>query len=134
MNDVLARTASNFNTSVSELRQASRTAAPAVNAVGMNIEQAVVILGYLGNVGFKGAAAGTVLEMLLLKLTSPSPNAAEILAQLGVSVLDSEGNFLGLVPILNYLTVTKICLAEAVGIFGEEVASAAIVLMDALFS
>ena len=62
VNDVLAMAASKSNTSVSELGQALRTAAPAANAVGMSIEQAVAALGGLANAGFKGAMAGTALE------------------------------------------------------------------------
>ena len=129
VNDVLAMAASKSNTSVSELGQALRTAAPAANAVGMSIEQAVAALGGLANAGFKGAMAGTALKMMLVKLTSPSKEAAETLAQLGVSVLDSEGNFRGLIPILNDLAATNLGLAEAADIFGEEAAAAAIALM-----
>ena len=129
VNDVLAMAASKSNTSVSELGQALRTAAPAANAVGMSIEQAVAALGGLANAGFKGAMAGTALKMMLVKLTSPSKEAAETLAQLGVSVLDSEGNFRGLIPILKDLAGTNLGLAEAASIFGEEAAAAAIALI-----
>ena len=111
------------------LAMAGLKAKEAIAALPGALRLAVAALGGLANAGFKGAMAGTALKMMLVKLTSPSKEAAEPLAQLGVSALDSEGNFRGLIPILNDLAATNLVLAEAADIFGEEAAAAAIALM-----
>lgn len=95
VNDVLAFTANNSNTTIQELGEAFKAAGPIAKTLGVEFEEVFSVLGQLANNGIKASAAGTSLKNILLDLTSDSPQAQEALERLGVSIKDQDGNFVG---------------------------------------
>lgn len=103
MVDQMAKTASSTNTSVAQLGEGMLTiGATAKNLKGGTAELSTA-LGILANNGIKGARGGTLLRNVILSLQTPTDKAADMLAQLGVSVYDSEGNMRSLNDILGDL-------------------------------
>lgn len=90
--DEMAKTAQKSNTSVAQLGEATLTCAGTVKMSGMSLETMNAELGVLANNGIKGAEGGTHLRNIILSLTSPTDKASAALKNLGISVLDSQGN------------------------------------------
>jgi len=88
----MAKTSQKSNTSVSQLGEATLTVAGTAKMANMSLETMNTELGILANNGIKGAEGGTHLRNIILSLTSPTDKAAEALSNLGINVLDSEGN------------------------------------------
>lgn len=90
--DQLAKSATETNTSVSQLGEAILTVGgTAANLAGGTAELNTA-LGILATSGIKGAEGGTHLRNMLLSLQSPTDEAAKQLDKLGVSVYDAQGN------------------------------------------
>ena len=90
--DEMAKTSQKSNTSVSQLGEATLTVAGTAKIANMSLETMNTELGILANNGIKGAEGGTHLRNIILSLTSPTDKAAEALSNLGINVLDSQGN------------------------------------------
>lgn len=63
-------------------------------------------LGILADNGVKGAEGGTALRNIILSLTAPTDTAARKMKELGLEVLDAEGNMRPLNDIFNDLNGT----------------------------
>lgn len=98
--DVVAKTASNSNTSVEQLMAAFLNVGPAVSRLGIPVTEAAAALGILANNGLKGEEAGTKLNSILTRLTAQSKPAIAAWDSIGVSVYDSQGKFRGLTTVL----------------------------------
>lgn len=57
-----------------------------------SLNELVVALGLLANRGLRGSDAGTSLKTMLMRLTAPTDDAAELMASLGLRVFDASGN------------------------------------------
>jgi len=104
MVDQMARTASRSNTSVEQLGDAILTVGGTAKYMAGGTEQINTVLGVLADNGIKGSEAGTHLRNMLLKLSSPTEEAAALLDSLGVSAFDADGkmrDFSELFPELN---------------------------------
>lgn len=106
---------------------------PAAN-LGVSIEEATGAIALLAKSGIVGEKAGTSLRGMLASLTSPSDVAKKKMAELGISVFDAEGKFIGLEGVAGQLQERMVSLtdaqrADALGrIFGNEQLQAANVL------
>lgn len=90
--DQMATTASNSNTSVSQLGEAILTVGATAKQLAGGTTELNTVLGILADNGTKGAEGGTRLRNIILALGSPIDKAKEELDALGVSAYDSEGN------------------------------------------
>lgn len=90
--DEMAKTSQKSNTSVSQLGEATLTVAGTAKMANMSLETMNTELGILANNGIKGAEGGTHLRNIILSLTSPTDEASKALSNLGINVLDSQGN------------------------------------------
>lgn len=108
-NNILVGTFTNSNTSLGELGEAMKVAAPVAKSLGANIVETSAALGILGNAGIKGTDAGTGLKRILIGLAGTSPKAKKALDLMGVSMetLSKEG----LVGVIRQLEIAK----EAMG-------------------
>lgn len=100
VSDVLAATAANSNTNVTQLGEAMKEAAPIAKVAGISFEETAAAIGVLGNVGIQGTKAGTTLKAIFTKLAAPSARASKIMKAWNVTVLDSSGKFKTLENIL----------------------------------
>jgi TP901 family phage tail tape measure protein len=125
VNDVIAKTATSANTSVTDLFEAIKDGGPVATTAGASLETFASLAGTLANAGIKGSRAGTTLKNTFLSIAAPSTSAAKILKRLSVSTQDADGNMLDIVETLDSLnkaldglgTAERSAILE--GIFGK---------------
>jgi len=101
--DVLTKAMTTANTDLGMLGAAMKFVGPIAKTAGVQFEELVAAIQLLSNAGIQGEMAGTTLRGAILALTSPSKEAADTLAELGVRVLDSQGNVRSLADIIGDL-------------------------------
>lgn len=94
--DMLAQTSRKSNTDVDKLGEAFLTVGGRLRDLGVDLDEGAAALGILANNGIKGTAAGRGLNAILTNLTAPTGRAKEAMEQLGISVFDSSGEFIGI--------------------------------------
>ena len=89
--DVLAKTSTKSNTTVSMLGESFKYVAPVAGAMGYKVEDVNVALGLMANRGIKASSAGTSLRTLLTNMAKPTDAMAGAMEELGVSLETSDG-------------------------------------------
>ncbi|MCQ2052256.1 MAG: phage tail tape measure protein [Bacteroidaceae bacterium] len=101
VSDVMAKTASTANTSLTDMFEAIKYAGPGFTAAGQSAETLSAAIGALANAGIKGSSAGTALQAVFTELAKGKKQ--DILAGYGISIADAEGNFLNLYDIISQI-------------------------------
>lgn len=104
--DKLAKTSQKSNTSVAQLGEAILTVGGTAKVLAGGTTELNAALGILADNGVKGAEGGTALRNIILSLTAPTDTAARKMKELGLEVLDAEGNMRPLNDIFNDLNGT----------------------------
>ena len=94
--DVLAAGAGKAMGSVEDLAQGLKFVGPIAASMGVSIEETTGVLALFAQQGIIGEQAGTSLRGMLSSLTSPSSQARREIEALGISLYDSNGDFMGL--------------------------------------
>ncbi len=94
--DVLAKGASQANTTVPQLANAIGYAGQYAKDAGLDIEQLTGVLDVLAQSGMRGERAGTALRNIFAQLQDPASNAAKELDKLGIKTDDLAGVIDGL--------------------------------------
>ncbi|QCR39672.1 phage tail tape measure protein [Microbacterium sp. SGAir0570] len=94
--DVLAAGAGKAMGSVEDLANGLKFVGPVAAAMGVSLEETTGVLAMFAQQGIIGEQAGTSLRGVLSSLTSPSAQARKEIERLGLTIYDSQGNFLGL--------------------------------------
>ncbi|WP_025026682.1 phage tail tape measure protein [Caldalkalibacillus mannanilyticus] len=134
--DVLAKTMTSSNTNIEQLGYAMKYVAPIASNAGLSLEETAAAVGKLSDAGIQGEMAGTTLRAILLRLISPSAEAAKLMNELGFSITDANGKMLELPQIISNaerafsgLTETQ-RLEYAATIAGTEAASGFLTLLS----
>lgn len=98
--DVLTKTFTSSNTSLTSLGDSLKFAAPIARNMGFSIEETAAAVGKMGDSGIQGTLAGTAIRGAFLALAGPSDKAAGLMKELGIEVSDSAGNMFGMEQIL----------------------------------
>lgn len=128
--DIFARTATSTNTTIENLGETMKYAAPAANAFGLSLSEATTIAGMMANAGIKGSMAGTALRTSLLQMASPTKSASKAMADLNLSFADSNGKMKDMKTIVKDLGTAFAGLSEqqklqyAEDLFGKQASSA----------
>ena len=104
MVDQMAAASSKSNTSVAQLGEAILTVGGTAQYMAGGTQELNTVLGVLADNGIKGSEGGTHLRNMLLKLSAPTADATKLLNNLGVQVVDAQGNmrsFTQIFPELN---------------------------------
>lgn len=101
--DVLAAASSNANTNVSMLGESFKYVAPVAGSLGYSAEDTAVALGLMANSGIKASQSGTALRTMLTNMANPTDKMASAMLQLGVSLVDDEGNMKSLMDVMEDL-------------------------------
>lgn len=136
--DVLTTTVNRSAVEMTDLGDSLKYVAPVARATGQSMESMLAALGLMGNVGVKGAQAGTTLRTALVRLTAPTTKSAKALADLGITGNELRGPK-GLLPLPEILA--KIVRgaqgmdkgtrnAAIAAIFGREALSGMIAMID----
>lgn len=135
--DLLAAGAGKAMGSVEDLANGLKFVGPVANAMGVSLEETTGVMALFAQQGIIGEQAGTSLRGVLASLTSPSVQARKEIERLGLTMYDSQGNFLGLENAageLNaaYATMDGASRDASLGvIFGRETVTAATALYRA---
>ena len=101
--DKMAKTSQKSNTSVAQLGEAILTVGGTAKTMSGGVTEMNTCLGILADNGIKGAEGGTALRNIILSLSAPTSKAAKTMKQLGVEVLDANGNMRPMNDIFNDL-------------------------------
>ena len=111
--DVLAQASSNANTNVGMMGETFKYVAPVAGAMGYSAEDVATAIGLMANSGIKASQAGTSLRTILTRMAKPTKEVQTAMDQLGVSVIDSDGNMKSLHEIMDDLRSGFSGLSEA---------------------
>jgi TP901 family phage tail tape measure protein len=98
--DSIAVAASSSNTTVEDLGEAMKFVGPLAAQVGVSLDETMASLMVLSNAGLSGELGGTGLRNVLLRMIEPTAEAKAALDDLGVTLMDMQGNMLPMVDIL----------------------------------
>ena len=134
--DLLAAGAGKAQGSVKDLGMALNQTGLVAASTGLTIEETTGGLAAFASAGLVGSDAGTSMKTMLQRLTPQSKEAAEKMAELGISAYDSSGHFIGLSKFAENLKTSMADLTPearnaAMGIiFGSDAVRAANVLYE----
>jgi len=94
--DLLAAGAGKAQGSVHDLGMALNQTGLVAASTGLTIEETTGGLAAFASAGLIGSDAGTSMKTMLQRLTPQSKEAADKMAELGISAYDAAGNFIGL--------------------------------------
>ena len=99
-------------TTVPQLVDAMRDAAPAAKAAGVSINDTAAIIAAFAEKGVKGAVAGTSFRMILLRLAAAPADAKKALKDLGVAVFNTDGSMRNILDVIEDLQVATSGMAD----------------------
>lgn len=114
--DVLAVTTARTNTSLDELFQAFKRAAPVADAFGLSLEETAAVAGVSANLGFKGSIASTSFMQGMLRLGAATGRAKEILDEHGIAIDLTKNGMLGTIEQLQNANLSIEDLARVMGL------------------
>lgn len=117
--DVLTGAFTNSNTNLTELAEAMSFAGPVLKGFGIRFEEAAAAVGLLGNAGIKASRAGTALSGALVRLSNPAKEIADLMSDLGINVVGTDGKMKSLVDIIEQLETSGASTAQIMKIFGQ---------------
>jgi len=130
INDVLTATSQKSGANVLYLGDAFKYAAPAAKGSKEELESASAVIGALADNAFQGGEAGNAYKRMLIALQAPTASQAAAQERLNLTITDSLGNFVGLIPILEQLKAKNIDLVDAYELFGAYTATAGLAAAD----
>ncbi len=101
--DVLANVSNASAGEMTDFAQGLQQAGTVANGFGVSIEDTSATLGMLANAGIQGSDAGTLLKTSLLALTDQGNPAQGAIEELGLTVYDTTGKFVGMRSLLEQL-------------------------------
>lgn len=135
--DALAAGADKAVGDVSDFGEALNNCGAQANSFGMSVQETVGILGLFAQNGQVGAEAGTQLKSMLMQLSKPSSEAKAEMDELGISLYDSSGKFVGMANLAGQLKEKIGSLSEEqrhyamATIFGTDATNGATYVMNA---
>lgn len=111
--DALAAGAGNAQGSARDLGMALSQTGGIANSFGISMEEATGFLSAMAREGYIGSDAGTSLKTALIQLSNPTDKAQKLLDQLGITVNDASGHFVGLENLAGQLQTKMSGLSEA---------------------
>ena len=121
LNDVLVKAANTANVTVEDLFETMKDVGPIAIAAGQSLESVTAVTAFLGGTGIKGSKAMTALKNAFLNLASPSTKAAGMLRDMGIQVVDSQGNMRDLNSVVAELApkLNKLGNRKSIQVFDE---------------
>jgi TP901 family phage tail tape measure protein len=136
VSDLYAAAAGKAQGSVEDVAQAMKFAGVTANSLNVSIEETTGTIGLFASKGIIGEQAGTTFRSMLLSLTSPSKIAKQAMDDLGISMYDASGKFVGIQGAAEELhkrlgPLDEATRNQALGqIFGNESMNGAITLYE----
>ncbi|MGZ9651560.1 phage tail tape measure protein [Bacillus cereus] len=102
--DILAKTMTTANTDLDQLGMAMKYVAPVASALGWDMTDAATAVAKMSDAGIQGSQAGTSLRAALLSLANPTGQTAKAFDELGISVVDANGQFKPLPELIGHIS------------------------------
>lgn len=93
--DLLAKGANAAQGEVSDFALALNQSALVARQFGLNVDETVTALTLFARTGLMGSDAGTSLRQMFIQLSNPSQKAQQAMKELGLTVYDTQGQFVG---------------------------------------
>ena len=134
--DVIQQAANASALSLQDFAVALQDAGPPAATLNVNIEELSTAMAIVRNNGMGASRIGTAMSNIFTRLANPPKQAAEAIAQLGLRVTDTSGNFVGLENVVSQMRVAmqgmntsqRIAIAHAIA--GADGYSALLSLVD----
>jgi TP901 family phage tail tape measure protein len=94
--DLLAAAANASSADVADISLGLAQVGAGAKQMGVGLQDTIAALALFTNAGIRGQDAGTSLKQMFIQLASPTKQAGELMAQLGLDFFDAKGNFVGL--------------------------------------
>ncbi|WP_237169034.1 phage tail tape measure protein [Prescottella equi] len=94
--DVLANAANASSAEITDVAYGLAQAGTVSNQFGVSLEDTAATIGLFANAGITGSDAGTLLKTALLSLTDQGKPAQAAIEDLGLSIYNAEGKFVGM--------------------------------------
>lgn len=91
VNDVIAQSANSANVTLETMFETVSHGGAVAASAGVSFEEFSAMAGIMGSAGIKGSQAGTAMKNIVLRLTNPIGEAAQLLDRLGVNLDDAAG-------------------------------------------
>lgn len=110
--DILANTANASSAEITDVAAGLQQSGSVANQFGLTMEDTAATLGVLSNAGITGSDAGTLLKSTLLALTDQGKPAQAAIEELGLTVYDAGGKFVGMQELFRQLEVASKSMTE----------------------
>ncbi|OKX85135.1 phage tail tape measure protein [Corynebacterium glutamicum] len=105
--DVLAGAANASSAEIGGIAQGLQQSGAVANQFGLTLEDNATALAMFANAGIQGSDAGTLLKSALLALTDQGKPAQAAIEELGLSVYDAQGKFVGMETLFEELALAQ---------------------------
>lgn len=105
--DVMTRTFTMSNTTLMEMAESFKYAAPLLSLNNVPFETAAAMIGVLGDAGVKSSQAGTTIRTIMNNLMNPTKKQKDEWARLGIKTRDESGNLRSLNEIFGELNAAR---------------------------
>lgn len=109
----LVAVANEASFNINDMREALSIAGPQAASLGFSLEETAAAMAIMRDAGLDASEAGTAMRNFLIRIQNPTSEAAEKLEELGIDVVDENGNFLDLITILDNVAMGMEGLSEA---------------------
>ena len=136
VSDLMAKTITTSNTTVSMLGESFKVVAPLSAGLGISIEETSAMIGKLGDAGINGSLAGNALKRMMLNLSAPAGEAKKAIEELGLKTFDAQDKFKPMSEQIGQIQEKLKGMGQQKKteylkqIFGSEALSSALVLME----
>ena len=103
VSDILAGAANASSAEMTGIAQGLQQAGTVANQFGLSIDDTATSLAMLANAGIQGSDAGTLLKSAMLALTDQGKPAQAAIEELGLTIYDANGQFVGMSSLLGQL-------------------------------
>lgn len=101
--DVLANAANASTAEMTDIAAGLQQSGAVAAQFGLSLEDTSAALGMFANAGITGSDAGTLLKTALLSLTDQGKPAQQAMEELGLTVYDAQGKFVGMHSLMEQL-------------------------------
>ena len=101
--DILANAANQSSAEITDVAMAFQQSGAVANQFGLSMNDTAATIALLANAGIQGSDAGTLLKSTLLALTDQSKPAQGAIDELGLTVYDAQGKFVGMEKLFGQL-------------------------------
>lgn len=103
VSDILAGAANASSAEMTGISQGMQQAGTVANQFGVSIDDTATTLAMFANAGIQGSDAGTLMKTALLALTDQGKPAQAAIEELGLTIYDANGKFVGMSDLMGQL-------------------------------